>query len=145
MILSWGGSAKRRFAFGGKKKVANKMYEPKSILQMARGAFQERVDVEMARVIENIMDSNTKPTQKRKLTLTIELTPDDNRQNILVGFTVKTALAPMVPAQTSLWVAGQDKSGGIQVVEMVPQVPGQMSMDGTEQEAPASLKIIKIS
>lgn len=121
------------------------MYEPKSILQMARGAFQERVDVEMARVIENIMDSNTKPTQKRKLTLTIELTPDDDRQNILVGFTVKTALAPMVPARTSLWVAGQDGSGGIQVVEMVPQVPGQMSMDGTEQEPPASLKIIKIS
>lgn len=58
------------------------MYDPKSILQMARGAFQERVDLEMAKVIDNILDPNTKPTQKRKLTLTIEFTPDDDRQNI---------------------------------------------------------------
>lgn len=53
------------------------MYDSKSILQMARGAFQERVDLEMAKVIENILDPNTKPTQKRKLTMTIEFVPDD--------------------------------------------------------------------
>ena len=35
------------------------MYDPKSILQMARGAFQERVDLEMAKVIDNILDPNT--------------------------------------------------------------------------------------
>lgn len=43
------------------------MYDQKSILQMARGAFQERVDLEMAKVIDNILDPNTKPAQKRKL------------------------------------------------------------------------------
>ena len=41
--------------------------------------------------------------------------------------------------------AGDDSTGECQVVEMVPQVPGQMSMDGEEQEAPASLKIIKMA
>ena len=30
-----------------------------SILQMAQGAFQERVDYEMPRLIENILDPNT--------------------------------------------------------------------------------------
>lgn len=117
----------------------------KSILQMARGAFEERVDVEMAKVIGNILDPNTKATQKRKLTLTLELTPDDERQNIAVNFTVKSSLAPMVPARTSLWIAGEQGTGEVQVVEMVPQVPGQMSLGGTESEAPASLKLIKIS
>lgn len=117
----------------------------KSILQMARGAFEERVDVEMAKVIGNILDPNTKATQKRKLTLTLELTPDDERQNIAVNFTVKSSLAPMVPARTSLWIAGEQGTGEVQVVEMVPQVPGQMSLDGTESEAPTSLKLIKIS
>lgn len=121
------------------------MNDTKSILQMARGAFMERVDTEMAKVIDNILDPNTKPTQKRKLTLTIEFSPDDDRQNIGVGFTVKSALAPMVPARTTLWVAGESDTGECQVVEMVPQVPGQMSLDGEEQEAPASLKIVKIS
>lgn len=119
--------------------------EAKSILQMARGAFEERVDVEMAKVIDNILDPNTKATQKRKLTLSLELVPDDDRTNILVQFAVKSALAPMVPARTSLWVAGEEATGEVQVVEMVPQVPGQMSMDGQESEAPAALKLIKIS
>ena len=121
------------------------MYDPKSILQMARGAFQERVDLEMARVIDNILDPNTKPTQKRKLTLTMEFTPDDERQNIGVNVVVKSALVPTNPAKTSLWIAGDSGTGELQVVEMVPQVPGQMSMDGEEQESPASLKIIKMA
>ena len=46
-----------------------------SILQMARGAFVERVDYEMHKVIDNILDPNTKATAKRKITLTIELVP----------------------------------------------------------------------
>lgn len=121
------------------------MYDPKSILQMARGAFQERVDLEMAKVIDNILDPNTKPTQKRKLTITIEFTPDDDRQNIGVSVAVKSALAPTTPTRTTLWVARDDSTGERQVVEMVFQVPGQMSMDGEEQEAPASLKIIKMA
>lgn len=119
--------------------------QAKSILEMARGAFMERVDTEMAKVIDNILDANTKPTQKRKVTLTLELTPDDDRQNILVNFAVTSKLAPMVPTRTTLWVAGELSTGEVQVVEMVPQVPGQMSMDGEEQETPAALKIVKIS
>lgn len=54
----------------------NKNIDRSSILQMARGAFQERVDYEMGRVVDNILDLNTKATAKRKITLTIELTPD---------------------------------------------------------------------
>lgn len=57
----------------------NKNIDRSSILQMARGAFQERVDYEMGRVVDNILDLNTKATAKRKITLTIELTPDDER------------------------------------------------------------------
>ena len=48
-----------------------------SIMRMAKGAFEERVDYEMAKVIDNILDLNTKATEKRKITLTIELKPDD--------------------------------------------------------------------
>ena len=53
-----------------------------SIMRMARGAFEERVDYEMDKVIQNILDPNTKATAKRKITLTIELTPDDERRQI---------------------------------------------------------------
>lgn len=40
-----------------------------SILQMARGAIQERVDYEVAKVIDNILDVNTDAKTKRKITL----------------------------------------------------------------------------
>lgn len=117
----------------------------KSILEMARGAFQERVDYEMVKVIDNILDANTVADKKRKLTVSIVFTPDNDRSNIGVAFEVKSTLVPAAPAVTSLYVAGENSTGEIQVVEMVPQVPGQMSMDGQEQEAPAMLKLVKMA
>lgn len=109
----------------------------KSILEMCNGAFQERADYEMSRLIENIMDANTSPTAKRKLTITLELQPDDSRQNISVKCNVKSQLAATNPVVTMLYAASED-----QVVEMVPQIPGQVAFDGTEQEGPAILRIV---
>lgn len=45
------------------------------------------------------------------------------------------------PVATSLYVTG-DSNGELVVAEMVPQVPGQMNMDGTQQEAPKLLKLV---
>lgn len=112
----------------------------RSILQMARGAFLERSDYEMSRILENILDANTSATAKRKLTITLELKPDDDRQTITVSCTAKSLLAPTNPVVTSLYVAGEDN-----VVEMVPQIPGQYGLDGEVQDAPPSLKIIKFA
>ncbi len=114
----------------------------KSIIEMARGAFIERVDYEMNRVVDNILDPNTKATEKRKVTITLTLQPDDLRQNVNVAFAVKSALAATNPLTTSLYIAGEATTGEMQVVEMTPNIPGQMSIDGTEQEAPSMLKLI---
>lgn len=111
-----------------------------SILQMARGAFLERADHEMKRVVDNILDPNTKATAKRKITLTIELAPDDERRTIGISVVAKSTLAATNPINTSLYIAGGE-NGEMVVAEMVPQVPGQMSMDGHVQEAPKILKL----
>lgn len=111
-----------------------------SILQMAKGAIQERVDYEVSKVIDNILDINTEATAKRKITLTVELKPDENRQFIRVNASAKSTLAPVVPIGTTLGIAA-DENGEMVIVESVPQVPGQISMDGTEQDAPKLLKI----
>lgn len=71
----------------------NEQNQRDSIMSMARGAFEERVDYEMDKVIQNILDPNTKATAKRKITLTIELTPDDERRTIGVSVTAKSTLA----------------------------------------------------
>ena len=116
----------------------------RSILEMARGGFLEQVDYEMAKVIRNICDPNTKATGKRKVTITMELTPDDTRQNIAVTFGSKLALVATNPLTTSLYISGENSTGEMQVVEMVPQIPGQMSLDGTEQEAAPILKLVNL-
>lgn len=115
----------------------------KSILEMARGGFLEQVDYEMNKVIDNIIDPNTKATGKRKITITMELSPDDSRRNISVRFGTKLALVATNPLTTSLYIAGESSTGEMQVVEDVPQIPGQMDMDGAEQAAPPVLKLIK--
>lgn len=113
-----------------------------SILRMARGAIEERVDYEMERVMTNILDPNTKAAQKRKITLSIELMPDEERQQIQVSVTAKSTLAPTNtnPVTTSLYVTG-DQNGELTVVEAIPQIPGQLQMDGDEQEPPRTLKL----
>lgn len=111
-----------------------------SLLQMAKGAIQERVDYEVSKVIDNILDVNTDPTAKRKVTLTVELKPDKERQVVKITATAKSTLAPTVPVDTSLVITA-DGNGEMVLAEIVPQVPGQMSMDGGEQEAPKILKL----
>ena len=115
----------------------------KGILEMARGAFLERADYEMKKLVDNILDANTKATAKRTMTLKITLIPDDQRMNVGVSFEVKATLAPTTPVTTALFMAGEDSDGTPQVVEMTPQIPGQMDVYGGEQEAPALLKIVK--
>ncbi len=113
-----------------------------SILNMARGAIQERTDYEMAKVIDNILDVNTKAAKKRTLTLTLELLPDDERRTIQVKATAKSKLEPTNPVSTSLYITG-DSNGEVTAVEMVPQVPGQQTINGDEQEQPTVLKLVK--
>lgn len=111
-----------------------------SLLQMAKGAIQERVDYEVSRVVDNILDMNTEAKVKRKVTLTIVMTPDEDRQVVKIEASAKSTLAPVTPVGTSLVITA-DGNGEMILAEIVPQVPGQLSMSGQEQEKPKILKI----
>ena len=114
--------------------------DKKSILEMSMGAILERVDYEMGKVIDNILDLNTKPNAKRKITVTLELIPSADRKTITVQSTAKSALVPTDPVTTSLYITNQPGTGEMVVAEMVPQIPGQMDMNGSEQEQPNIIK-----
>lgn len=111
-----------------------------SLLQMAKGAIQERVDYEVSRVVDNILDMNTEAKVKRKVVLTIEMVPDDDRQVVKIQASAKSTLAPVTPIGTSLVITA-DSNGEMMLAEIIPQVPGQISMTGEEQEPPKILKI----
>ena len=107
------------------------------------GAILERVDYEMGKVMDNILDPNTKATAKRKISVTLELIPSADRRTITVQSTAKCSLTPTEPITTSLFITNQPGTGEMVVAEMVPQVPGQLGMDGGEQESPKVLKFTR--
>lgn len=114
--------------------------DKKSILEMSMGAILERVDYEMGKVMENILDPNTKATAKRKISVTLELIPSADRRTITVQSTAKCSLTPTDPVTTSLYITNAPSTGELLVAEMVPQVPGQLALDGEEQDHPKILK-----
>lgn len=71
--------------------------DKKSILEMSMGAILERVDYEMGKVMDNILDPNTKATAKRKISVTLELIPSADRRTITVQSTAKCSLTPTDP------------------------------------------------
>ena len=109
--------------------------DKKSILEMSMGAILERVDYEMGKVMDNILDPNTKATAKRKISVTLELIPSADRRS-----TAKCSLTPTDPVTTSLYITNAPSTGELMVAEMVPQVPGQLALDGEEQDHPKILK-----
>lgn len=114
--------------------------DKKSILEMSAGAILERVDYEMGKVLENILDPNTKPDAKRKITVTVEFTPSADRRTIVVKTTAKSALCPTDSILTSLYVTSQPNTGEMMVAELTPDDPGQIYLDGSVQDEPKILK-----
>lgn len=114
----------------------------KSIVEMARGAIMERVDLELSRVMENIMDANTRPDAKRSISLTIEFVPDNERQTIRVSASAKSKLVPTNPVVTGLYVTGAPGTGELTAVELTPNIPGQLNFDGNIEENPPILKLV---
>lgn len=112
----------------------------KSVLEMAMGGIAEVVDREVDRVICNVMDPSTKPTAKRKIVLTMTFEPDEYRQRLDMDVQARSTLAPVAPIKTALCIT-KGRGGELLMAEMMPQVPGQIDMDGNESPEPAIAKV----
>ncbi len=122
----------------------NKQEERKdqsSILEMAQGAIMEACNVEVTKVMENIMDPNTAPTKKREVNIKLIFEPSADRSQVNISAQSIAKLQPSNAVQTALYCGKDSVSGKIQAVELVPNIPGQLDIDGKEQEQPKELKI----
>ncbi len=117
--------------------------DKKSILEMGQGSFMELADYGMAKLLDDIMDPNTQATSPRTLTITLKLTPNEQRSKVAVECTPKFSFGKMLPLETTLHVIADRETGEMCIVEATPQIPGQMGFDGAEQERPVQLKIIR--
>ena len=112
-----------------------------SILRMAAGAIEEKVDYEVSRVIDNILDLNTKPDAKRKITITLVFQPDAERKHIAIQAEAKSTLVPTAAVSTSMMITS-DGNGEMVVAELTPQIPGQLNLSGGEQAQPKILRLV---
>lgn len=84
----------------------------------------------------NIADPNTEAKTARKITVTITMKPNEQRDFITTSITTKSALAPTLGAVTALGIRKDLKSGEIEVGEIGNQIPGQMSMEDMTAQQP---------
>ena len=108
-----------------------------NIEQFSNGELTQQINREMEAVARNIADPNTEAKTARKITVTITLKPNEQRDFITTSITTKSTLAPTLGAVTALAVGKNLKTGEIEVGEIGNQIPGQMSMADVEPQQPA--------
>nr|DAR62185.1 MAG TPA: hypothetical protein [Caudoviricetes sp.] len=113
-----------------------------SILEAAHGAIMEQVDIEVGKIIANILDPNTSETKKRQLTLTVDFQPLADRTQVSISATAKCKLLPNAPISTTMFVDSDQQTGEMCMVEARPNVPGQMSLSGDVEERPQIFKVL---
>lgn len=94
---------------------------------IGEGGLQEKVDKELEKVFDNILDPNTDSKTARKLTITLTMKPDDARQTVSTAMEVKSTLAPQKSVATTILVGQKD--GQTFANELKSSVPGQMYFD----------------
>lgn len=108
-----------------------------NIEQFSNGELTQQINREMEAVARNIADPNTEAKTARKITVTITMKPNEQRDFITTSITTKSTLAPTLGAVTALAVGKNLKTGEIEVGEIGNQIPGQMSMEDVAAQQPA--------
>jgi hypothetical protein len=111
-----------------------------SILDLAKGAIQEQINLEAGRIMANIIDPNTDAKAVRKLNITITLKPDENREIVSYSAQAKSTLAPIKPISTSL-IVDTDKDGNPVAAELTRNDPNQIHIFEDEEPVNNVLKL----
>jgi hypothetical protein len=104
-----------------------------NIANIADGALVEQADIEIRKVIENILDPNTGTKMVRKVIVELDFKADERRDVSEVKFTVKSKLAPQTPITTRI-AFDRNRNGDIVTEELRPNgLKGQLYMDDNGQ------------
>ena len=95
-----------------------------SLDKFAGGALAERVNDAIQQVLENIKDPNTDFKEKRKVTVDITFSSDEEREMSQVIVLAKTKLAPKAPVKSVILI-DRDLNGEVLGTEFRKQIPGQ--------------------
>lgn len=114
----------------------------KKLDELMDGALTERFNQVMDEVMKNAVDPNTDPKAKRQIKIIIDVIPNERRDTASFKTHVESKVAPRVPISQVVFLRVGD-DGSITATEVTSQVPGQISMEGTEQAFPNVLEFNK--
>ena len=100
------------------------------INKLAGGAIQESIHYGLEEVFKNILDPNTEPEKASKLTIVMELKPDESRQVIKTKTTCKTTLVPTNSITTQMLLGKEGEK--IVATELLKHDPNQVSLEEYE-------------
>ena len=96
---------------------------------IAEGGLQEKLDNELEKVFDNILDLNTEAKAKRKITIELIMSSNEERTVVDTTMTVKSKLAPQNGVATTTLVGRDFDTGQVHANELKSTVPGQMYFD----------------
>ena len=89
----------------------------------AGGELSRQINRDIEAVMRNVVDPNTDVKAKRKITVTIEFKPNEQRNFITTNVNSKPTFAPALGAVTALGVQQDLTSGAIDVAEIGSKMP----------------------
>lgn len=97
--------------------------------EVAGGALQEKINRELQKVLNNMMDPNTPWKNKRQITIKMTLEQNEDRDDCKADIQVETKLAPVKSIETRFSLGRNLDNGEVEIAEYGPGIKGQMSMD----------------
>lgn len=95
----------------------------------------ELFHAELERVLENILDPNTRPDKSRKVTLTVTITPSEHsRREGTIEVEAKSSLAPTIGGSATIFVG---RRRGKVIASTYD--PRQMQMQWDDQDRPRAI------
>ena len=99
------------------------------LTRIADGGLQEKLDKELEKVFDNILDLNTEAKSKRKVTITLTMSANEERTVVDTIMEVKSKFAPQNGVATTILVGRDFDTGQVHANELKSTVPGQMYFD----------------
>lgn len=91
-----------------------------NIMNLADGNIVDKLNRELQKIAQNIVDKNTDPKKERKITLTLSFKPNENRDFVITKIQTKTSLAPELGEETQI-IIGKDCEGELHLNEVRQQ------------------------